>query len=190
MKGARKVTRVSTNEVHMSNIESKFSEADLLMTYSKAALKKAHLKYSFDFSIAGAACRTWYDPEKDGAYFDCGDGGESLFQLTREIERAIEECGSKSDIDILDLRKFVFKHVQAMIRVEKELQRTPASERHWKVLDAKPIDLEKLSLEKQCLLEVLHEQVEKAESEGTVGDGYTITKEMVDAKMREKLETK
>jgi hypothetical protein len=172
--------------------KSKFSEADLEVTYSETALKKAYLKYSFDFAIDGEAHRAWYDPGEDAALFDCGDAGESLFQLTREIEKALEQCGSKSDIAIIDLRKFALKHVQAMIRVDEELQRTPASERHWKVLNATPVDLEKLSLEEQCLLEVLREQVDKAESEGAVGEGapgekvYYITKEMVEAKMREK----
>jgi hypothetical protein len=177
----------------MSQTPSKFCEADLEVTYSEAALKNAYLKYTFDFSIDGEACRTWYDPEKNVACFDCvDDAGESLFQLTREIERAIKDCESKSDLDILDLRKFALKHVQAMIRVEKELQRTPASKQHWKVLNTRPLDSQNLSLENQCLLEVLQEQVEKAESEGAVGDGapgesvYTVTKEMVEAKMREK----
>jgi hypothetical protein len=176
----------------MSNTESKFHEADVMVTYSDAALKKAYLKYSFDFTIDGDACRTWYDPEKDVACFDCGDAGEELYQLSREIERAIKECESKSCIDILELRKFALKHIKAMIRVEKELQNAPASERRWEVLKSKPLDLDKLSLEEQCIWEVAQEQIEKAENEGAVGNGapgditYTVTKEMVEAKMREK----
>jgi hypothetical protein len=92
----------------------------------------------------------------------------------------------------LELRKFALKLIQAMIRVEKELQNAPASERRWEVLKSKPLDLDKLSLEEQCIWEVAQEQIEKAENEGAVGNGapgditYTVTKEMVEAKMREK----
>jgi hypothetical protein len=137
----------SERKLIMSNTECKLQEADLQVSYSDTALKKAYSKYSFHFKIDGDACRTWFDPEKDLAFFDCGDTGEQLYELSREIERVIEECVSKTSIDILDLRKFALKHIQAMIRVEKELQKAPASERRWEVVKSKPIDLDKLSLE-------------------------------------------
>jgi hypothetical protein len=127
----------------MSNTECKLQEADLQVSYSDTALKKAYSKYSFHFKINGDACLTWYDPEKDQlAFFNCGDDGEPLRQLAREIERAIEECESKTSIDVLDLRKFACKHLQAMVKVEKELQKAPASERRWEVVKSTPIDLD------------------------------------------------
>jgi hypothetical protein len=150
------------------------------------------LKYSFDFTIDGEACQTWCDPENNRVCFDCGNLAEFLNQLTLKIDRAIKQCESKSEIDILDVRKFALKHIEAMIRVEKELQGAPDSERHFELLNSKPVDVEKLSDEERCMFEVLEEQLEKAESDGAVGEGvvgdrvYTITKEMVEAKMREK----
>ena len=94
------------------------------------------------------------------------------------------------EVDVLDVRKFACKHLQALIRVEKELQRSPMSERRYEVLDSKPLDLEKLSFEEQCMFEVVQEQLEKQKTtfdENGLGDvTHTITKEMVEAKMRDK----
>jgi hypothetical protein len=167
----------------MSNTPSKFHTATVRVTYSKPVLEKAWLKYSFDFTIDEVPCRTWYDPENDVSCFDCGDAGEQLHQLTQHVEQCIKECGAASEIDTFDLRKFACKHLQAMIKVEKELQRAPASERHCKVLNSEPVDVEKLSLEEQCVLEVLQEQIEKVDDGMLDGATCTITKEMVDAKM-------
>jgi hypothetical protein len=170
----------------MSNTPSKFHTATVRVTYSKPVLEKAWLKYSFGFTVDGEAYRIWHNPEKEVVCFDCGDAGELLYQLTREIELAVKQCGARSDIDVLDLRKFACKHLQAMIKVEKELQRAPASERHCKVLNSEPVDVEKLSLEEQCVLEVLQEQIEKVDDGMLDGATCTITKEMVDAKMGDK----
>jgi hypothetical protein len=177
----------------MSNTPSKLHTATVQMTYSKPVLKKAWLKYSFGFTIDGDAYRTWQDPEKEVVCFDCGDVGEQLHQLTQQIEQSINECGANSEIDTFDLRKFACKHLQAMIKVEKELQCAPASEHRWEVLNTTLLDLEKLSLEEQCMFEVVQEQLEKQKTtfdENGLGDvTYTVTKEMVEAKMREKSET-
>jgi hypothetical protein len=110
----------------MSDTQSKSHEADRDPIYFEADLHKAYSEYAFNFTIDGAPCRTWYDPEKEVVHFDAGDAGESLFQLMIEIERSIEKCFEKSDVDHLDLRKFALKHLQAMIRVGKKLQRVPA----------------------------------------------------------------
>jgi hypothetical protein len=115
--------------------------------------------------------------------FDCGDAGESLFQLKQEIEQSIKQCYAKLDINLLDLRKFVFRHLQAMIKVEKELERSPVSERSYKLV--KPVDVEKLSLKGQCFYELFQEQLDKHTADGTGGD-VIITEEMIEAKMREK----
>jgi hypothetical protein len=104
--------------------KSKYHEADPV--YFEDDLKKAYSKYSFNYTINGTACRTWYDSDGEVAHFHGGTAGEFLFQLTMEIERSIEECSAKSGIDILDLRKFALKHVQAVIRVNNGLRRSPA----------------------------------------------------------------
>jgi hypothetical protein len=177
----------------MSNTPSKFHTATVQLTYSEAARKNAWSKYSFDFTFDGKTWRTWYDPENEAICFDCGDAAEELHQLVQKIDDALADCEAKLEVDVLDARKFAFKHLQAMIKVEKELQRSPMSERRYEVVESKPLDMEKLSFEQQCIAEVMREEIEKQKTtfdENGVGDvTYTITKEMVEAKMREKSET-
>jgi hypothetical protein len=50
----------------------------------------------------------------------------------------------------------------------------------------KPVDVRSLSLKEQCLLEVLQEQSAKCSH----GESFTITADMVDARMQEKLSRK
>jgi hypothetical protein len=169
-------------ENNMQELQSKFMECDVRETYSDAVLKQAWSKYSFDFKIDGMACPTWYDPQrKKKLCFECSDAAE-LFDLTQEVELGISQ--SKFGFATLDVRKFLCKHLQAMIKVEQELQRAPASECHYEVSDLKPVDMDKLSLEDQCLFEVIQEQSEKANqaaaANGTPDDvKYEVTKEMV-----------
>ena len=153
----------------MLRTESKFHEGDLLEKYLNT-----------DFIIAEEVCHSWGDWQK---HFESTESSDvttrCIVQLTNKIARSIKECGSKSGIDILCLWKFVLEHVkfgtQAMI-----------SRRLQEVLTAKPTEIEKLSFEEKCLLEVMQEVI------GAIGDGemggvpYTVTKEMVDAKIREK----
>jgi hypothetical protein len=102
-----------------------------------------------------------------------------VFQLTKKIARSIKECGSKSGIDILYLWKFAFEHVQAMSQAMIRM-------RLREIITTKPTEIEKLSLEEKCLLEVMQEVIVGI-GKGEVGDvPYTVTKEMVDAKIREK----
>jgi hypothetical protein len=134
-----------------------------------------------DFIISKEVYRNWYDLQQK--HFDSSASsdvaGECVFQLTKKIARSIKECGSKSGIDILCLWKFASEHVQfgaqAMISV-----------RLREVLTTKPTEIEKLSFEEKCLLEVMQEVI-LGIGDGVVGDvPYTVTKEMVGAKIREK----
>ena len=60
-------------------------------------------------------------------------------------------------------------------------------------LDSKPADISGLRLEEQCLFEVIQEQSEKA-NQAAVANGtpddvtYKVTAEMVEAKMKEKMQ--
>src|ERR1700730_13500123 len=125
----------------MSNVESKFATAYVQASYSAAALKRAWSKYSFNYKIGGEAFRAWYDSNTGevglwGTSYDSNTGAvdyeadeaDVLFNLTTKIDRVIRESHSESYIDVLDLRRFACKHLQAMIKVDKKLQRAPASE--------------------------------------------------------------
>jgi hypothetical protein len=95
------------------------------MTYSEAAINKAYSKYSFGFNLDGVACRAGYDPQKSKLYIDGPATGSELLDLAVQVDRAIHQ--SESDLDPLDVRKFLCKHLRAMIKVEQELQRAPVS---------------------------------------------------------------
>jgi hypothetical protein len=91
---------------------------------SDPATKKAMSKYSFDFTIDGAAHRAWYDPEKDDLFFDCGsDCEESLGQFMIHLGQLIKLYAAESDIDELELQKFAWKHLKADIKVKKVLDK-------------------------------------------------------------------
>jgi hypothetical protein len=125
----------------MTTIESDFLQRHALFTYSDDALENAYLKYSVGFTMAGEAYRAWYDPKTETLNFDCDpEDAVEFFELAEEIDRIIDERYSNSDIDILDLRQFACNHLKALIRVHKELQRAPASERRYKVQTSQPID--------------------------------------------------
>jgi hypothetical protein len=143
----------------MSNADSKCMKGELWVTLSDAAIKKAHSKYSFEFAIHGVAYRAWYDPKTDMTYFDCGEKADALFQLTEEINRLIYEGHMEAQINIIDLHKFVCKHLRAMTKVVQELQLAPASERRYEVLNSDGISVEDWCLEE--LSEVTPEQKKK-----------------------------
>jgi hypothetical protein len=180
----------------MSNVESKLLEGDVHETYSEAVLTRAWSKYSFEFEIDGVTCQAGYDRQLDTFYIKCPETapeasklGQKMFGLAEKVERMMRQ--SNSDLDALDTRKFLCEHLQAMIKVEHELQRAPASERRYELSNSKPIDTEGLSLEDQCLLEVIQEQSEKANNAAAANGKpddvtYTVTADMVQAKMKEK----
>src|SRR5262249_11254368 len=149
-------------QIWRSNMEvqSNFMEGTVWETYSDAVLKKAWSKYSFDFKVDGVACHAWYDHQKRRCCAEWPDNAAGLFDLAEEVDHIIRQ--SKADLDPLDIHKFLCKHLRAMMKVEQELQRAPLSERCLELLDSKPIDMNDMSLECQCFLEVIQDQSEKA----------------------------
>jgi hypothetical protein len=175
-------------ESDMEKLQPKLMEGDIQETYSESLLRKAWSKYSFEFKVDGVVCRVWYD-QQEGLCAKCSDTGAELLHVAEQVEEIIRE--SKCNLDRPQVRQVLCKHLRAMIKVERELQRAPASERRFKLLNAKPLDKNGMSLEDQCLLEVLQEQSEKvnqaAAANGTPDDvKYEVTAEMVAAKMQGK----
>jgi hypothetical protein len=136
----------------------------------------------------------WYDADEKSILVDAGDTGQTLLQLALQIERAIEYCRRNANIDIFEVRKFVIKHIKAMIPVDTELERAPSPDCRCEVLDATPIELDKLPLEQQCLLEVIQQESQKATSKNGIAASndedvdvkFTVTKQMIEAKMKDK----
>jgi hypothetical protein len=158
-------------------------------TLPDAAKNKAMAKYySFDYTIDGAPCDIRYDPVTERTLYNCEEAIDAVADVVDRIERVIGAKVSKSGIDTLDLRKFLCKHMQAMVKVEQALRRGRASKRRRKVIDLKP---EAFYPKEQCMLEAIQEQSAKANNaaaaNGTPDDvKYTVTKDMVKAKMQEK----
>ncbi len=173
----------------MAKLKSKWIEGSVRETYADATLARAFSKYSFGFNVAGVAYHCGYDPQESKLYIEGPATRAELLDLVEKVEAIFRE--SKLGVDDLDARKFLCEHLRAMMKVEEELRRAPLSERNYEVLDSKPIDMKGLSLEEQCILEVIQEQREKA-NQVAIGNGtpddvtHTITVEMVEAKMKEK----
>ena len=81
-----------------------------------------------------------------------------------------------------------------MIEVETELLDSPVAECQRELLNSKPVDMDKLSLEEQWLLELMKEEAEKANESGVNGTPndvyYKITPDMVNARLEAKQETR
>ena len=77
-----------------------------------------------------------------------------------ELEQIIRQ--PKPHLDSLTVRKFLCAHLRAMIEVEAELLDSPVAECQRELLNSKPMDMEKLSVEEQWLLELMKEEAEKA----------------------------
>ena len=101
-------------------------------------------------------CRAGYDPQKDRFYIAGPETGAELADLVQKVEAIIEQ--SALDVDAIDVRSFLCKHFRAMTKIEQDLRRAALSERRFEFTDPKPIDMQQMSLEHQCLLEVLQEQ--------------------------------
>jgi hypothetical protein len=178
----------------MSTTESKIPQAEVLLTYSEAAIKNTLSKYSFKFTVDGVDCRVCQDPDNNNyRYFDCGNAAELLSELAAQIEQSIKGCGSKTHIDILDLRKFAIKHIQAMIKVEQAFEEAPESERQYKMLNLRLIDRESLSPAEQCALEVMKEGGKELKKLGTIigmpdDEIVDVDTQTILAKQREKTE--
>jgi hypothetical protein len=148
------------------------------MQYPKSAVRNIVPKYSFEFEIDGSSYRCWHNKKGHLRVTFPKESGPQLFALMREIERligAIDECR-------IDVRLFLTQYMLMTTRIERELAQIPISERQVMVTNIEPFDVDSLSLEDQCLLEVIQEQSEKVEDEVT----FSINEDMVKAKFEEK----
>jgi hypothetical protein len=107
-------------------MEGKLMEGTVRETYSDAALRKAWSKYSFEFKLDGVACHACYDPQSNDLCMDVPHEGAGLLDLAERVDAIIRE--SKGDLDPLDLRRFLCKHLRAMIKVLQELRHAPVAE--------------------------------------------------------------
>jgi hypothetical protein len=103
--------------------------SDRFVHYSEEAVNKVRQKYSFEFTIHDVAYRAWFDPKTHKTYFDCGmEKTEALVWLSENIDQLMLVINLNDRIDIVDLHKFVCKHLQANIEMLEEMKGAPISE--------------------------------------------------------------
>lgn len=172
----------------MVQLSKKLKHGEVRTTFSEAAVKKAYCNYSFEFDLDGVTCRAGNDPQRGTWHIVCPDSGARLHAVAEELEATIQKLDFSLE-ELVDVRKFLCKHLQTMMKVEEELQRAPASERYYEVLN--PIDMTATSLELQCVFEVIQEhraqQAVVANRALDASQGYKISAELVEAKMKEKM---
>jgi hypothetical protein len=145
----------------MENSGVKIEEGTLRQTYAGAAWRRAMSKYSVAFEVNGKGYSAWVNPHDGGYYSDCPNPPrEGLCEFVAELEQIIRQ--PKPHLDSLTVRKFLCEHLRAMIEVETELLDNPVAECRSELLNPKPVDMEKLSLEEQWLFELIKEEAEKA----------------------------
>jgi hypothetical protein len=146
-------------------------------------------KYSVEFEVNSKRYSAWFNPQDDGFYSDCpAPQREILYGAAAELERIIRQ--PKPRLDSLTVRKFLWEHLRAMIEVETELLDNPVAECQRELLNSKPVDMEKLSLEEQWLLELIKEEAEKANEARVNGTPtnlyYKLTPDILKARMEAK----
>jgi hypothetical protein len=173
----------------MEGSEGRIEEGTLRQTYAGAAWKRAISKYSVEVEVNGKRYSAWVNPHDGGYYSDCPNPQrEGLCEFVAELERIIRQ--PKPHLDSLTVRKFLCEHLRAMIEVETELLDSPVAECQRELLNSKPVDMEKLSLEEQWLLELIKEEAEKANEARVNGTPtnlyYKLTPDILKARMEAK----
>ncbi len=163
---------VSTTQIGvklMDKIELDAMEVDV--TKSEAVIKKAYSTYGFEFNIDGSTCRTWYDQENKAFVIICPHNGAKLLDLTEKLEGLIYQV--LEDFDIRDVSEFLCKHILSIAKIHEKLGKASISKGPI-VLNSKPINLDNLN-------------DAAAKGESTDRGKVTVTAEMVEAKLEEKM---
>jgi hypothetical protein len=177
----------------MKKTEAKLSLADVKVVYPKSVVKQIVAKYSFDFEFDGTGYRCWHDAKGNVQFTFPEEVGPQMIALIEEIDGRIHNMDAAAE----DVRKFLSKYMLMNVMIGEELQQIPRSKLRYEAANVKPLDMDSLSVEEQCALEVLKEQTEKAHAlaaadGGKFEDGVevTVTKDMVKAKLAEKMRQK
>jgi hypothetical protein len=157
--------------------------------HTRVRLGKRQCPSTVDFEVNGKRYSAWFNPQDDVFYSDCpAPQREILYGAAAELEQIIRQ--PKPHLDSLTVRKFLWEHLRAVIEVETELLDSPVAECQRELLNSKPVDMEKLSLEEQWLLELMKEEAEKANEFGVNGTPtdvyYTLPPDMLKARLEAK----
>jgi len=135
-------------------------------------------KYSFSFMHDGQKTHYWHEGKK--FMFQCP---ESIRPDINTLIDGIDHL--RKSVTVFDdaaLMEFLYKYTKMYAKFFRELERKEV----YQVSDIQPIDIDSLSLEEQCLMEVMEEQIEKNNPKGLEGVEIKLTKDMLDAKIAQK----
>jgi hypothetical protein len=177
----------------MTKARLTFLEDDIRVIYPPATQNRIRAKYSIDFEIDGGMYHCWNDKKGNVQFTFPQKARPQLATLIEEVNRLIDVV----DASTFDVRKFLVKYMVMELAIQEELLKLPFSVAGYETTNVKPLDMDSLSVEDQSLLEVLQEQTEKAHAVaaakgGKPEDGVTVTftKDMVKAKLEEKIRQK
>ena len=140
-------------------------------------------KYSFPFMVNGAEARLGHTYGQVYVEHEKGANVEEDFgTLINGLNQLVEKMQVwKDKSEVLNFLS-IYSQITSL-RIQK-LRRLPNSESYVNALKFVPIDKEMWSLRKQCAEEVISEQIAKHPGPGAT---FSITKEMIDAKIAEKM---
>jgi hypothetical protein len=139
-------------------------------------MKEIERRHSFSFRYQNQKCTCGIEGGvlvSDAPEEACSD----LAALAGGLEELEKRVGTMTEIEMLE---FLYKFFKMKYRFLREVKKCTVFE----VIDKKPLDLENMPLEECCLYEVLEEQSARARRDGA--DTLSITKEMLDAKIKTK----
>ena len=141
-------------------------------------------KYSFPFMVNGAEARLGHTYGQVYVEHEKGANVEEDFgTLINGLNQLVEKMQVwKDKIEVLNFLS-TYSRITSM-KIQK-LRRLANSESYFEILKCVPVDKEIWSLRKQCVEEVVSEQIATHPGPGAT---FSITKEMIDAKIAEKME--
>jgi len=162
----------------MSDNDSKLMKGTVVVKYPPEILARVEKKSSFSFDYSGGECRvTFQDGEL--TVISPSDAGSEFLELIEGVKRLKQQL---QKLDETVAMNFLSKFTKVMAKYHAEFNKHAI----YEVIDSEPVDLDSMPLRERCVAELVMEQHEKAERAGS--NKITLTKEMLDRKIREKME--
>jgi hypothetical protein len=147
-------------------------------TYPDDVVREVLRQHSFSFRYYG---EKYHLRHEQGMVMV--DSPEEADADVNTIIQAILDLGEKMEqFDDLTMLEFACKYAKMQLDMSRKLARGGGAK--YEVIETHPLDKTKLSLEEQCLFELLQEQPDEVESTGPTTN--VITKEMVNARVAQK----
>jgi phenylalanyl-tRNA synthetase beta subunit len=152
--------------------------ATVVERFPKDKIKEIAQKHSCNFEVGGEKCRCSMGDGRlhiDGPA-DVIEDISALITGVNNLEKQAKEMHQ------VDRAHCLYRAFEMLYKFRKELSRFAT----YELVDSEPLDLESMPLEERCLFELMSEQTEASKGDGS--KVFTVTKKMVEARMKQKLE--